>query len=89
MLAEDLVRMFLSVLMNLLCVIVFETKIKDKRAKLMFFPGGKQHTFCFLRDVKSYHIHGKMTLNAYEKKTKKKTRVVRGGGGEVKREQNN
>ena len=30
-----------SVLMNLLCVIVFETKIKDKRAKLIFLPGGK------------------------------------------------
>ena len=30
-----------SVLINLLCVIVFETKIKDKRAKLMFLPGGK------------------------------------------------
>ena len=30
-----------SVLMNLLYVIVFETKIKDKRAKLMFSPGGK------------------------------------------------
>ena len=30
-----------SVLMNLLYVIVFETKIKDKRAKLMFLPGGK------------------------------------------------
>ena len=29
------------VLMNLLYVIVFETKIKDKRAKLMFLPGGK------------------------------------------------
>ena len=30
-----------SVLMNLLCVIVFETKIEDKRAKLMFLLGGK------------------------------------------------
>ena len=30
-----------SVLMNLLYTIVFETKIKDKRAKLMFLPGGK------------------------------------------------
>ena len=30
-----------SVLMNLLYVIVFETKIKDKQAKLMFLPGGK------------------------------------------------
>ena len=30
-----------SVLMNLLYVIVFETKIKDKRAKLMFLSGGK------------------------------------------------
>ena len=30
-----------SVLMNLLYVIVFEIKIKDKRAKLMFLPGGK------------------------------------------------
>ena len=30
-----------SVLMNLLYVIVFETKSKDKRAKLMFLPGGK------------------------------------------------
>ena len=30
-----------SVLTNLLYVIVFETKIKDKRAKLMFLPGGK------------------------------------------------
>ena len=29
-----------SVLVNLLYVIVFETKIKDKRAKLMFLPGG-------------------------------------------------
>ena len=30
-----------SVLMNLLYVIVFETKIEDKRARLMFLPGGK------------------------------------------------
>ena len=30
-----------SVLMNLLYVIVFEIKIKDKRAKLIFLPGGK------------------------------------------------
>ena len=30
-----------SVLMNLLYVIVFETKIKDERAKLMFLPGSK------------------------------------------------
>ena len=30
-----------SVLMNLLYVIVFETKIKDERAKLMFLPRGK------------------------------------------------
>ena len=30
-----------SVLMNLLYVIVFETKIKDKRVKLTFLPGGK------------------------------------------------
>ena len=30
-----------SALINLLCVIVLETKIKDKRAKLMFLPGGK------------------------------------------------
>ena len=30
-----------SVLMNLLYVIVFETKVKDKRAKLMFLSGGK------------------------------------------------
>ena len=30
-----------SVLMNLVYVIVFETKIKDKRAKLMFLSGGK------------------------------------------------
>ena len=30
-----------SVLMNLLYVIVFETKIEDKRAKLMFLLGGK------------------------------------------------
>ena len=30
-----------SVLINLLYVIVFETKIKDKRAKLMFLSGGK------------------------------------------------
>ena len=30
-----------SVLMNLLYVIVFETKIKDKRAKLTFLPSGK------------------------------------------------
>ena len=30
-----------SVLMNLLYVVVFETKIKDKRAKLMFLSGGK------------------------------------------------
>ena len=30
-----------SVLMNLLYVIVFEIKIKDKRAKLMFLSGGK------------------------------------------------
>ena len=30
-----------SVLMNLFYVIVFETKIKDKRAKLMFLPRGK------------------------------------------------
>ena len=30
-----------SVLMNFLYVIVFETKIKDKRAKLMFLPGSK------------------------------------------------
>ena len=30
-----------SVLMNLLEVTVFETKIKDKRAKLMFLPGSK------------------------------------------------
>ena len=30
-----------SVLMNLLYVIVFEIKVKDKRAKLMFLPGGK------------------------------------------------
>ena len=30
-----------SVLMNLLYVIVFETKVKDKQAKLIFLPGGK------------------------------------------------
>ena len=30
-----------SVLMNLLYVIVFETKIKDKQAKLMFLSGSK------------------------------------------------
>ena len=30
-----------SVLINLLYVIVFETKIEDKRAKLMFLSGGK------------------------------------------------
>ena len=30
-----------SALMNLLYVIVFEIKIKDKRAKLMFLSGGK------------------------------------------------
>ena len=30
-----------SMLMNLLYVIVFETKIKDKQAKLMFLPRGK------------------------------------------------
>ena len=30
-----------SVLISLLYVIVFETKIQDKRAKLMFLPGGK------------------------------------------------
>ena len=30
-----------SVLMNLLNVIVFETKVRDKRAKIMFLPGGK------------------------------------------------
>ena len=36
-----------SVLMNLLYVIVFETKVKDKRAKLMFLPGSKYHIFCF------------------------------------------
>ena len=30
-----------SVLINLLYVIVFETKIKDKQAKLMFLHGGK------------------------------------------------
>ena len=30
-----------SVLMNLLYVIVFETKIKDKRAQPMFLSGGK------------------------------------------------
>ena len=30
-----------SVLMNLLYAIVFEIKIKDKRAKLMFLPRGK------------------------------------------------
>ena len=30
-----------SVLMNLLYVIVFETKIKDKGAKLMFLPSSK------------------------------------------------
>ena len=30
-----------SVLMNLFYVIGFETKIKDKRAKLMFLSGGK------------------------------------------------
>ena len=30
-----------SVFINLLYVIVFETKIKDKRAKLIFLPGSK------------------------------------------------
>ena len=30
-----------SVLINLLYVIVSETKIKDKLAKLMFLPGGR------------------------------------------------
>ena len=30
-----------SVLVNLLYVIVFETRFKDKRAKLMSVPGGK------------------------------------------------
>ena len=38
-----------SVLMNLLNVTVFETKIKDKRAKLMFLPGSK--VAYFLRDA--------------------------------------
>ena len=39
-----------SVLMNLLYVIVFEIKIKDKQAKLIFCLVAY---FLFLRDVKS------------------------------------
>ena len=35
------------VLMNLLDVTVFETKIKDKQMKLKFLPSSKQHSFCF------------------------------------------
>ena len=37
-----------SVLMNLLYVIVFETKIKDERAKLMFLPRGKSVSYTHL-----------------------------------------
>ena len=35
-------------LMNVLNVTVFGTKIKDKRTKLMFLPRSKQHTIYFL-----------------------------------------
>ena len=51
--SSSIIKAKAPVLKNLFNLTIFKTKIKVKRAKLMFLPSSKWHHFLFLQDVKS------------------------------------